>query len=327
MKLGFRVDSNQFSGYGHFSRMLNLARSISMYSEVYEIEFVGNFNQFASTLLKQYSIKHVPVVGKKYELDLDALDKYKAVFYDSYFIDQNILSSISDMSNLKFALADECNYDYTGIDGVINFRVDAEKIYQYSARNNFIGVDYFIVKPELTNVRKENWNVSPTDIKSLLLFMGGQFTEINIISQLIKTVNTTIPGAEVLYLNDNNIELKDCRYQNIASTYEIENLIQKADAMVNGGGLIKYEAAYALVPTASLSTSALQFEDSVLLDKNSLLCNLGLWSSDGMESVIMKLNHFLRSTDYRTELYSSCKLKFSDNPTRQLVESLIQLLN
>ena len=53
----FRVDCNSKTGFGHFSRCLNLARTFKHYHQGVNITFVGNYNGFSLNLLRFYNIK------------------------------------------------------------------------------------------------------------------------------------------------------------------------------------------------------------------------------------------------------------------------------
>jgi spore coat polysaccharide biosynthesis predicted glycosyltransferase SpsG len=326
MKVAFRVDANYLSGFGHFSRCLNLYRTWQLSGAANEVHFIGNYKEFASQVLTNYNVACTHINCRDYsELYERKLSNYDAVVFDSYFITQNTIRLITKQEFKSILIDDECLHDYTGIHITINFRFDAEKLYSYNSYNQLLGKQYFVVKPEIVELRKANENVQHNDIRKVLVFLGGAFYDIKFIAELIREINYALPQAEVLFIGSDYIP-PTCRYTLIKPTFDIENLLANADVVINGGGIMKYEASFALVPTASFSTTPLQREDSKILASYHAHYDLGPLDQTGKADIFKNLRYFLLNDNVRKNLIQANKKNYLNNPTQNLINNINQLL-
>ena len=135
----FRVDCNNQTGFGHFSRSLNLCRNMIMSKSFgwNNFIFVGDLNDFAKALLTSFNIQFLRVSSIKEEkgFNLEALNlKCTAVILDSYDLTQESLNNYSNIFQQTIIIDDTCELDYSNIDLVINFRHCAEDIFSYNAK-------------------------------------------------------------------------------------------------------------------------------------------------------------------------------------------------
>jgi spore coat polysaccharide biosynthesis predicted glycosyltransferase SpsG len=326
MKVAFRVDANHLSGFGHFSRCLNLYRTWQLSGAVNEVRFIGNYNEFATHVLTNYNVAYTYINCEDYsELYEHELSNYDAAVFDSYFITQNTIGLITKQQFKSILIDDECLHDYAGIHITINFRFDAEKLYSYNSYNQLLGKQYFVVRPEIVELRKANENVQHNDIRKVLMFLGGAFSNIEFIAELIREINHALPQAEVLFIGKDHMP-PTCRYTLIKPTFDIENLLANADVVINGGGIIKYEASFALIPTASFSTTPLQYEDSKILAGYHAHYDLGSLDQTGKADILKNLSYFLLNDNVRKNMIQANKQNYLNNPTQNLINSINQLL-
>ena len=69
LRLLIRCDANQRVGLGHFSRCLNIARSLKESNPNIYIKFCGEFNKFSISLLSQNNISYIFSPENKYLID------------------------------------------------------------------------------------------------------------------------------------------------------------------------------------------------------------------------------------------------------------------
>ena len=113
-KILFRCDQNEFSGFGHFSRCLNLARHFAIGNK-FKVSFLGNYSDFAIELLNKYEISYKNIEEKKFEkFETEIFSQHNYVLFDSYFIDQDYIwwrkldESVKGFVDMK----DPTSYEY-----------------------------------------------------------------------------------------------------------------------------------------------------------------------------------------------------------------------
>tara|TARA_R110001592_G_scaffold267950_3_gene534116 strand:- start:2910 stop:3890 length:981 start_codon:yes stop_codon:yes gene_type:complete len=326
MKLVFRVDCNAKTGFGHLSRVINLCRTWVDYEGLNDFLFIGNYNQFGKEILSNYALPYVQIKTDDFsDLSLGELDDGDVVLIDSYLLKQSQLDELVKREGRVILIDDECLLNYVGVYAVINFRFNAEKLYNYNSKHAFLGVEYFIVKPELVDLRASKVDFeSGLSINNILLFFGGGFNDHQFISSIIKHINNKLPEVEILLLGD----FKEIRgeFTQVRSTPDFHKHLVNADALINAGGLIKYEASFSLIPTGSFSTSALQYEDSKVLSDFGVHSDFGLIEDGFVLNKNANFNAFLDEPSVRKELYQNAKTKYHNSPTLNLVNKLNTIL-
>tara|TARA_A100000171_G_C2140533_1_gene155440 strand:+ start:12785 stop:13765 length:981 start_codon:yes stop_codon:yes gene_type:complete len=326
MKLVFRVDCNAKTGFGHLSRVISLCRTWVSFGGLTDYVFIGNYNEFGKKILSSYSMPYVHVeTGDFSELNLGKLNSDDVVLIDSYLMRQSQLDSLVKSGVKVILIDDECLLNYIGVYAVINFRFNAEKLYSYNSEYTFLGVEYLIVKPELVELRASKLNFeSDQSINNILLFFGGGFDDSQFISGIIKHINSRLPEVVIMLLGDfKNVRGK---FNQVKSTPHFHKYLVNVDALINAGGLIKYEASYSLIPTGSFSTSPLQYEDSKVLSHFGVHSNFGLIEDSSVLNNNINFNTFLNEISVRKELYQNAKVKYHNSPTLNLVEKLNKIL-
>jgi spore coat polysaccharide biosynthesis predicted glycosyltransferase SpsG len=317
----FRCDQNYKSGFGHFSRCLNLARHLSLFNNV-NVTFLGNYSDFSKSLLNNYKLKHLEVSELEFEnVHEDIIGKYSHIVLDSYFITQTYLDKVCVLDVKTIFIDDTCILDFSGVDLVINFRVGAEVMFSYKSRYEALGEQYFIYKPEFERLR-ENATFN-SRVKKVLLFFGGINLEVSFyveIVNLIKEIDSNI----VVFLISDKLELVMDNVVLLKPTFEIENYLEDIDVIINGGGLMKYEGVFCKIPSVTFSNTELQYEDTVVLESKNVVYNLGFIENvfENKGFLKKKLLRFVNEPKLRYEIFKKSGTIFNINSIDNIVKKI-----
>ena len=152
--------------------------------------------------------------------------------------------------------------------------------------------------------------------------MGGGYGKNDNILHIISSIRSSAPSASIYCVSGQALS-KITNVTWLSPSPNIEKLLANCDVCINGGGLIKYEAAFCCIPTASFSTTKLQDEDTQLLAKSGFISNLGL--DDSQESIC--LADMLEKPEIRENLVMTCSKKFNTNSSATLLKNYNQCFN
>ena len=313
-KILFNCNQTQQQGLGHFSRCLNLAKHM-MLDGSFDITFIGKFSSFAESVLKN---EKIPFFSLKNDSDIfDQVFRFNFILFDRYDLNQNFINKFAEIDNLKCIYIDDFNQlNFSKQDLVINFRVGAEN-YVYKTNNKALGKDYFIFNPSLSYVR-ERYEFK-SKVKNLLLFGSGTNQSNTTFTEIPRWLLNEFPELRITHITGQPV-LNSCeRYSSIDISLSIEKRFIEADAIINGGGLIKYEASYCGIPAATLSTTREQHLDTLILEKAGLLFNIGDQSKTSKNTVKSKVIDFLNSKSLREKLHHTGKNFFSPDSVKNLI--------
>lgn len=320
----FRCDANSQSGFGHFSRCLNLARSIQENIPQSKLSFYGNFNAFSIQLFNKYNIPFYHTADSNFVEDVSFLDIVSDfIIIDSYLFNQTYVDLVTNsLKNQKLILIDDtCLLNYHNVDLVINFRLNAQVLYNYNSKNTALGLEYFISKPEFKTIRLNNIiQNTPTTIKKVLLFLGGAVnSEVSFeLADCIQSIDSSLEITIICSETKSN-------YNTISPTFEIEKFYSNTDFIINGGGLTKYEGSYCLIPSASLSMNELQYKDSQILSNEGLIFDLGV----NDDNLFNRVKAFIPNVLYNQEVLNRMKLsamhKFYTNSALYLCDRIVKI--
>jgi spore coat polysaccharide biosynthesis predicted glycosyltransferase SpsG len=319
-KVAINCNQTKEHGFGHFFRCLSLARHMIATND-YTITFVGEFSIFAKEILETFGLMFEEIYSnEKLKLQIELFD---ILITDRYDIDQSYLDSLKNHKKTKRVFLDDFNIlDFTGQDLVINFRVGIESI-SYNSISNALGPKYFIYKPELFKIRTNY--IFRNEVKAILMF--GTATEKNSLAfmNLPKFILFNYKDITVFHLTDSLISFNHDRYKIIRYSSNIEKHFSLADVIINGGGLIKYEAAFCGIPAATLSSTEEQHGDTLILESENLLFNLG--SKKDIDSIKIQENllRFINDDKLRFNLSKTGKEKFKPDSIYNLIKKINEL--
>lgn len=315
-KLIFNCNQNNTSGLGHFKRCLNLARLMKC-SKLFDITFIGEYSFFSIQLLKKYKFNFIN--SKQKNLLFISLSEYDIIVIDRYDIDQLFLNSLNNYE-IKTVFIDDFNeFDFVNQDMVINFRVGVKGL-KYKSRFNFIGHDYFIYNPELLETRL-NYEFN-NEVKKILFFATATNQIGHVFDSLPFRLHKKFKNISITYVTSTPSKRKASNFEELKFLSSIESKLLDSDLVINGGGLLKYEASFSSVPSATLSTNEEQHEDTKILEKEGIIYNLGLATKENIINVENKLIDLIQNTEQRRKIHTKCKVFFQPKSLNNLIEEI-----
>lgn len=322
--IAFRVDCDDMTGFGHFSRCLNFCRNAieAQYYLNTDFLFVGNFNNFSRTLLEKFGFKYQPSASLYEEKRMVDIPCSKIVI-DSYHLTQEKLNNYRSRFE-KLCIIDDSNIlDFHQIDLVINFRIGAEKFFKYPARKVALGIDYFQTKPELTMIRQDKLRSyrQCNNVRQILVFMGGRNVPEEYWLDVLNAIKLVAgDNVRVVCISEQSIpEVGGLQLSTIKPTVHIEGLLAESDICINGGGLIKYEAAFCAVATAAFSTTDLQDKDTKYLARKGLIVDLGHCQQHNQRELNNSIKRLIWDKSLRQNLAFQSSKQFSSHSAKKLV--------
>lgn len=275
----FRCDGNQVKGLGHLTRCASLARHLLSEAPDAQVVFWGSYDTFARNLLTRYGLPTLSIAVPPSDVTglsatLTVCANFDVLLLDSYNLNQGYIDGLKQQSCRLALIDDEQCHDLSSVDLVICFRAGAETM-DYSAHRQLLGPTFMLVKPELRPLRERNLELAAErTISRVLVFLSGGYLGHELLPRVLASLD--IFGLEVSYLSSHLIHTS--AFTHIALTPDIETAYANTDFVICGGGLTKYECAYAGIPNACLSLTGLQSEDTQIMAARGFTLDLGLAS-------------------------------------------------
>ena len=287
----FICNASKKEGFGHFIRCFNIACSLKKVNSDLRIYFDGNYDLFALKKIRQNNFCSVEINNR------DNLYKQSIVIFDSYLHNQKKINEISAKSLISIKIDDFNLYDLSNVDCVINFRLNAE-YENYKSKKSLLGLKYYPAPIELIDLRKKNISEfkNNKEIKNekILIFIGGN-DKFDIGERIIIESDKYLSNKEFLWIKNNicrkSLDLKN----NVLSIYNLQEnistILKSVDSVICGGGLMKYDCGFSLIPCGSISQNFEQETDSKILESKNIIFNFGMHddlSSNLLEKSITK---------------------------------------
>lgn len=319
-RLVFNCNQNQEHGLGHFFRCLNLARHLRKLNK-FKISFIGHFSSFSTSVLINESFSFTDLQNQKYLLS--SLEKFDYVVIDRYDINQLFLDELTRLKKTKSIFIDDFNQlDFSNQNLVINFRIGIEN-FKYKSKLKAIGENFFIFKPELLQVR-ENYKFREK-VKNVLFFGSATNKCNDTFNDLPVFMLNNFHDIEVTHITNKPLSSENVRYHPKKFQFSIEKYLKKADVIFNGGGLIKYEAAFCGIPSATLSTTNEQHDDTLNLEVKEVLYNLGNQKIIDKEEVQKRVVEFVKDVSLRRRLHNKGIELFTLKSINNLIEKINEI--
>ena len=324
----FRCDGGQAQGLGHLARCISLARRLRLEAPDTRLMFWGRYDAFASRLLAQYSL---PVLSTPPPMDAGGVIATRAVcagfdvlLLDSYSMDQHYIDGLKQQA-FRFALVDDDQrHDLRGADMVICFLAGAESL-DYGARQQLLGPSYLPVKPELDPLRTHNLSLrADRPIERVLIFLSGGKAGVRPLPAVLQALE--IPGLRVSYLAPHALPSSaSVQALHASLTPAIESIYAQADFVICGGGLTKYECAYAGIANACLSLTALQDQDTQVMAALGLTMNLGLAEMLKPSHLHRQISEFIHDPKARTAQRRASASQWDAAASHRTAQALLAL--
>jgi spore coat polysaccharide biosynthesis predicted glycosyltransferase SpsG len=287
--LVFRCDANAETGLGHLARCRDLARWLRRQLPKLRVVFAGDLSEYGHSTLQPHAFEVVALardellVPARLGLELGADAR---LLIDSNRLDQAALDALSSWPAPWGAFDDFAHWDYAAASLVINTRVAASAA-AYRAREAAVGSGYFPASPELEQVRRGR-GAAPGSPANVLVFIGGH-DQYGLGPQLAQVAAEQFPSARVLCVQSEPSATSGAPIEHVPLGPDLSGLLATADLVLAGGGRMKYEAAYCLLPCASLSQTSGQAEDTAALAERGLCVDLGACASFDATKVAAQL--------------------------------------
>lgn len=322
--LAVRCDANHVSGFGHVSRCVSLARHIRTALPQARIEFIGDYSPFAIEVIQGNGFDAKTNLEGFKSVSEHIFEKADWIILDSYLYKQDYLNELNSLGKKTIVIDDECLLDFSDVDWVWNFRFGAEE-FPYSSKNKALGSNYFITKPEFYDLRNRRHTNNDTQSKNVLLFFSGSDPTLThpIAEKTATILLESYPRVRILYISKKDLNVPKSfrdRIEIIEPTIYIEQIYERADLVINGGGLTKYETAFCMIPSASVSLTELQYEDSKYLEKIGILYNLGLVDDFDEQTFKDQLIRFVSNNSLHAKMIIRCMESFS---SRKFINDLL----
>ena len=329
MRVIFCCNGNESSGLGHFMRCFEAALSLKAFYPETEISFYGNYLELATRNLLENQITFTNLItDTTFSTDNIASDfdpDNDFIIIDSYIPTQDFYDGL-DKAGFKWGAFDDFNtLNFSSAAIVVNFRVNADKLYCYHAKKEALGPAYMPIKREFVSLRKvlENKPVK-SSIKNVLVCLGGN--DINQASAgCAKALAQALPDATITLICSSPLtESLPASIKIMGLQDNIVDYMKNIDLVISGGGRLKYEACYCGIPNASLAQTNEQRGDTLILEQEGLCQDLGLareLSSVTLREKILQLDEEARAGMKQKQLET-----FSRDSNKNLANVLWELL-
>lgn len=341
-RIVFRCDGNNKIGFGHLSRCMALAAELRRCN--IQCSFVGNFDDKARLLLRMnkfyYLQRRRPFNFSVNDVErLWSVIKHKnllGVIIDSYDLTKLYLNVLSKKCHIVL-LDDFCVFKKYACSVILNFTVDAMKLpYQKQGDVLYLfGVRYLLVREAMRKARTFNRHRSLSDVNKILISMGasGSKAIYDYLSKVTRSLLKSradmkvrvIMSHEDQYDINRLTEFKNVKILKLQKDLAVQ--MKWADVCLCGGGLTKYEAAFAGVPPLVLSLNKGQHQETVSFSKKKLCYNLGLFGHVNVKQCCDKILKIISSDRSLRSMRRKCSSYFKDNSTRMAAHEILKRLN
>ena len=309
-------------GLGHFIRCFNIASALQKFSPYLEIYFDGNYCDFALSKIKYNDFSLIDCDRK------EVFYKESIVIFDSYLHNQEKINEISFRSLFSIKIDDFNLYDLSNVDCVINFRANAENE-NYNSKKNLLGLNYYPAPLSLVDLRKRNIlefkKTKNKDAKKFLIFIGGN-DKYNNANKIIKEFDNSLEGKNLIFLSKNikrrDIVMTKNSLEILNFQRDISGILCKVDAVICGGGLMKYDSGFSLLPCASISQNKDQEMDSKICDSKNIIYNFGMHNEISSNSLKESILKFVDNS-YQMKLKETLLNEYYGNSTEKLAEEIL----
>lgn len=333
----FRCDAADTIGFGHLSRCIALAEALRL-SGVTSI-FAGQFNEAAQ--------EHITAAGFEFAnlgqpVNTDTADQEHPaitgsqsaafVVIDSYRVDHHYLASLKSLGQATVVIDDFCALEEYPCDVVLNFTWEASSFAYPEGPTKLLGPAYLPARRRLVDMRArsiERDRGGP--IGNLLIAIGGADPK-NIAARLVQILQ-----KHHSHLCIHTIAQADAPLAGMLGNFapgsaivprqpDLSQQLLWADAIITGGGLIKYESAFMGVPAATIAQNEGQDSETKVLSKAGLVFDLG--PADGVtdEELASALDIFIAGFDLRHAMGSRMRETFVADPTAHAANAILEAL-
>jgi len=313
----FRCDATAATGLGHLSRCIALAEAVTELGAT--TRFVGAFEAPGKKLLASASFSTSDMPATKDDL----------LVIDGYGFDAAFVARAAETSSVVLIDDFAALSAYPANITLLNFTIAASTLPYPAPPKKLLGPGFFLARRSLREVKKKARTLSPRSA-TVLVSIGG--VDRHGLSRLVvETLLAIEPAVRVLVAAgqpsaalDEAKTLLGARGEVTIGAPSLAPLFAQADAVISGGGLTKYEAAYLGIPTAVISQTEEQADETRAFVGAGLAIDLGLGTSASVASLRADIKRTLFDAELRARLRASCAKTFADDPTLAAARALLE---
>jgi len=271
--INFFCDANAQVGLGHFKRCLSFLELFpNKFEEVYvfgdvDKEFVGKVMSHLPQKLNFYYLNK-SLFKQKYK-------KKTLVLFDSYLNSEQKINDLLAISDNIVVFDDFAEHSFKNVKNLINFRLGAKDLNSnYSAKNIFLGLDYFYPGSEIEKIKMQRSINLSSDIAEIVVSLGATSLD-STLYQIVEILSFFFKKAKIyIFSNDKNMKKHENTYSYPLSNKIYEKLAT-CDLVICSGGRMKYEAVYCEIPCLVYSLNQGQKEDTENFLTQNLVYKIG----------------------------------------------------
>lgn len=339
-------DANAEVGYGHFFRCLHLVNALVARMPAIEVTWTGSLeskllpliesaqsaDMVSTSLNPNLSLAHPQASYKRASNAQTAIRECLCLpqtwlLIDSYLPSEGELDEAAKRHHLV-AIDDFAKTTYASAQAVLNFCVSAPH-YDYRAANLLLGTEFFLCDPRLNATREkklsanfESSNVQHNN-KRILIAMGG-FDRFSVGAQIALALHELAPNTEITLLGASQQPLPS-PIKHLTRSDNMPALYAKADCVISGGGLIKYESAFCATVNIAVSQTQEQLLESQAFAKNKLCLSYGL-AQDWHKESFIRWYSAIDWTAQRACVATASKTHFVTHSTEHAANALALLI-
>lgn len=333
----FRCDAADTIGFGHLSRCIALAEALRL-SGVTSI-FAGQFNDAAQDQITAagFEFTHLdqPVNTTTAQQEHPAIAASQSadfVVIDSYRADHHYLAGLTSLGHATVVIDDFCALENYPCDVVLNFTWEAASLNYPVGPTMLLGPAYLPARRRLVDVRADSVERDRRGpIKNLLIAIGGADPK-NIAARLVDTLQDHHSALCIHAIAQDDGPLAAILNNFAPGSLvvprqpDLSRQLLWADAIITGGGLIKYESAFMGVPAATIAQNAGQDGETKVLSKAGLVFDLGLADSLTDEELAAALGIFIADEELRGAMGSNMRETFTADPAAHAANAILEAL-
>jgi N-acetylneuraminate synthase len=301
MRCVFRCDGTATTGLGHVSRCAALAEGLS--EQGVSSLFSGQYSEAALTI--------IAAAGAKVEAAGDDALAADATIVDSYALTESDLSSFGQRTTagLLVVIDDFARLKaYPRGSVILNFTVGAKGLrYAGEELRLLRGPQFLLARKALRDLRR-NARRPVQRPRRFLVAIGG-YDPLALSDRVARSLARVAPEAVV--------DIARGGRDSLASAFAA------CDAVVSGGGLTKYEAAYLALPVAVVSQTEEQAEETQAFAALGLAVDLGHGARLDDAMLDRALDSWISQGSARLRAQTACLATFPEDPTSTAAQAIV----
>lgn len=305
MEIIFLLNGNLLVGYGHLGRCMNMAHHLKVQHEGARISFCGEFDEYARIRISAFNYA---VSSSNFE----GHPTPDILIVDSYQLDAESMRVLAKKCKYSIFLDDFGFFPHDDASIVLNFTVNAEKRYSYKAKSSLLGLKYYPSEPKMIRLREKRVPVS--DLNNILVFFGGKAGAESFQENVLYEIDKRVMGKKFKLLLPPTLSISvpnSTRNEFITepTTNHIHEHFEWCDALISGGGLMKYEGGFSRVYNGSFASNSGQLQDSLVMHELGLSYHIGVMERINDAKSIFEIHKnidiFFHDETIRTEQYKN----------------------